>query len=100
MVMVAGSAFAYQSSREARASMVRVCKNYADTAELYLMMQEQGQRPNEHVTWMEPVRAHIESEIFNNPPGSYTRESARVMGYTHCMDNVESLTLDYQQGLN
>jgi hypothetical protein len=101
LMTAAGSAFAYQTSREAIASMVTMCNDYADTGQLYVMLQEQGKTvtPPEDDGYLEPIRSHIQHEVFDTP-GSYTQVSARGMGYGYCMDHLESLTLSHKAHSN
>jgi hypothetical protein len=98
LFVAASSAFAGQY--EAVAAKVQACKNYADTADVYWQLQKEGKRPNPfNDQWMEPIRQHIEDEIYNNNQDYPDQQSARRMGAYYCMDHTDRLTRDHNAGL-
>jgi hypothetical protein len=77
---------------DARAS---ACDNYGKTGDLYYRMALQGKKPSIHnPAWSEPMRQHIEDEIYANT-AAYDRESAGRWAFSYCMDNIVAL---YHQG--
>jgi uncharacterized lipoprotein YmbA len=93
LLAVAGSAHAYsEGSAEELTKRVRVCKVYADLGDLYYRMALQGKKPTaQKDDWAEPMRQHIEDEIFGNV-ASYDRQSAAEMAGTYCLDNIVRLS--------
>jgi hypothetical protein len=58
-------------------------------------MAVQGKKPSIHnPAWSEPLRQHIEDEIYANT-AAYDRESAARWAFSYCMDNIVGL---YHQG--
>jgi hypothetical protein len=91
LLAAAGSAHAFEEgSAEELNARVRMCKNYADLGALYYRMATVGGDRSQiaHKTgWSEPMRRHIENEIFDHT-ARYDQESAAQMGGLYCLDNA------------
>jgi hypothetical protein len=100
LMVAAGSALA--SNYEEYGARLQACKDYADTADVYWRMAKMGRTASgdENAKWMEPVRAHIENEIFNNTGDYPDRGSAARMGGLYCMDHIVSLARNHNAGLD
>lgn len=90
-VMMAGSALAYGESWSNVNNEIQTCKVYGQIGDLYWRMAEMGKRPTRHdEDWIEPVRQHIEDEIFDHHD-DYTQDSAASFAFAYCMDRVPPL---------
>lgn len=70
---------------------VETCASFGDLADLYYRMNQQGKQPQKQFEpWLEPLRAHIQNEIFSLPE-AYDRYTARSWAASHCMDNIEPM---------
>jgi len=91
LLAAAGSAHAFEEgSAEELNARGRMCKHYADLGALYYRVaSSKGDRSQiEHKTgWSEPMRRHIENEIFDHTD-RYDLQSAAQMGGLYCLDNA------------
>lgn len=91
LLAVAGSAHAFEEgSAEELNARVRMCKHYVDAGARYYAMAASGApRPVEERsnTWSEPMRQHIENDVFENV-GTYTRQSAAETSGLYCLNNA------------
>ncbi|MEX3694227.1 hypothetical protein AB3X91_37765 [Paraburkholderia sp. BR14263] len=91
MLASSASALAYGESWSNVNNELETCKVYGQMGDLYWRMAEQGRRPTRHdEDWIEPVRQHIEDEIFDHHD-AYSQESVASFAFAYCMDRVPPL---------
>jgi hypothetical protein len=94
-LLVAAAGAAHAGNWENFDARAGACENYAKTGDLYYRMALQGKKPSiKNPAWSEPLRQHIEDEIYANTV-AYDRESAARWAFSYCMDHIVAL---YHQG--
>jgi hypothetical protein len=97
VLLMAAAGLAHAGEWENFDARASACENYGKTGDLYYRMALQGRKPTIHgPAWSEPMRQHIEDEIYANTV-AYDRESAARWAFSYCMDNWLAMVHEAQR---
>lgn len=100
VLLAAGGSVVASPNYEEYGARVQVCKDFADTADIYWRTAKMGRTEptDENDNWLEPIRAHVSSEMFNHTSDYPDRDSAARAGALYCMDHIVSLARNHNAG--